>query len=239
MTNLAVKTSVVRGLAGVALVLALGAPAFAQSADKSTDAPAVKSMQPEWLKVCGKDDKAGTEMCSVTSFITADAGNVVGEVRLFEVKKGKDTKRIFEALIPPGFLIQPGVNLVIDDPKNPIAGRYRICFPNACMTEVQVTDDVLTKFRKGNTLTFFAANAQGKWVPAKVSLSGFTKAYDGPALDPKVYDEKRKAFQENQKKLQDELVARAEEQRKKLQEQAKTDKAGDKAPAAPTPAPKQ
>ena len=38
----------------------------------------------------------------------------------------------------------------------------------------------------------------------------FAKAYDGPPTDPKV-------FEENQKKLQEELQKRAEEQRKKLE----------------------
>ncbi|MEP6841192.1 MAG: invasion associated locus B family protein, partial [Bradyrhizobium sp.] len=41
----------------------------------------------------------------------------------------------------------------------------------------------------------------------------FAKAYDGPPTDPKV-------FEENQKKLQEELQKRAEEQRKKLEQSA-------------------
>jgi hypothetical protein len=50
-------------------------------------------------------------------------------------------------------------------------------------------------------------------------LSDFAKAYDGPPTDPKV-------FEENQKKLQEELQKRAEEQRKKLE-------AGQSQPGAP------
>lgn len=235
MTNNACKISTL-GL-GAALALALSAPvAFAQQpppapaapkpAPSAPAAPSGATIQPEWLKVCGKEGDGKTEVCSTTSYITADAGNVVGEVRIFEARQDKETRRIFEALIPPGFLIQPGVNLVIDNPKEPVAGRYRICFPNACLTEVQVNDELLNKMKKGNQLTFFAANAQGQWVPAKVSLSGFTKAFDGQPLDPKEYESRREKFQESQKQLQQQLVQRAEEQRKKLQEQQK-----EKAPA--------
>lgn len=242
MTYTACKISTLgRGLAGAAVALALSAPvAFAQqpatpaapAAPAATAKPAT-TIQPEWLKVCGKDEDGKTEVCSTTSYITADAGNVVGEVRVFEAKREKETRRIFEALIPPGFLIQPGVNLVIDDPKAPTAGRYRICFPNACLTEVQMNDELLNKMKKGNQLTFFAANAQGQWVPAKVSLSGFTKVFEGAPLDPKEYEARREKFQESQKQLQQQLVQRAEEQRKKLQEQGKAGAA----PAAPAEAP--
>lgn len=187
---------------------------------------------PEWMKVCAKDDKQNADVCSTSNYILAEAGNVVGEVRVFEVKQGKETKRVFEALIPPGFLIQPGVNLVVDDEKKPTAGRYRVCFPNLCLTEVPLTEDVIGKFKKGKELTLFAANPQGQWVGAKVTLAGFGKAYDGPAMDPKAFEEKRKTFDESQSKLQAELMKRAEEQRKKLQEGG----AAAPAPGAPAPA---
>ncbi|MFC5068753.1 invasion associated locus B family protein [Flaviflagellibacter deserti] len=188
------------------------------SAAMGAAVPANNGPKPEWMKVCGKDDKQKTELCSVSSYIQADAGNVVGEIRLLDVKRDKESKRIIEALIPPGFLIPPGVNLVIDDAKQPITGRYRVCYQNVCLAEVQVTDETLAAIRKGSMLTFFAANAQGQWVGAKASLAGFSSSYDGPSLDPKVYEEKRKSFEEGQNKLQSELMKRAEEQRKKLQD---------------------
>jgi hypothetical protein len=43
-------------------------------------------------------------------------------------------------------------------------------------------------------------------------LNDFAKAYDGPATDPKV-------FEEQQRKLQEELQKKAEEARKKLEAQ--------------------
>jgi invasion protein IalB len=199
-------------------------------------APPAGQPAPEWLKVCGKDEKTKTELCTVTSYITADAGNVVGEIRILDVKREKESKRIIEALVPPGFLIQPGVNLVIDENKTPMPGRYRVCFPNVCLAEVQLTDESLAGIRKGSTLTFFAANPQGQWVGAKTSLAGFSAAYDGAALDPKVYEERRKTFEDSQNKLQSALVKRAQEQRGKIQGEAgaaaPAEAAG--APAAPS-----
>lgn len=220
-------------LSGAALAFAATA-AFAQ-APAPAAAPAQKAAAPaapaaaagpapEWLKVCGKDEGSKTEMCSVASFILDGSGNVRGQIQVIEMnsendKKQKETKRVIQAMIPPGFLIQPGINLVIDDNKTPIPGRYRICYPNACLTEVALSDDVLANLRKGNNLQIFFANQKGEWLGAKVSLAGFSAAFDGKPLDPKVVEEKRKAFQESQNKLQAELAKRAEEQRKKLQEQ--------------------
>lgn len=221
-------------MSGAALAFAFAAPAaLAQTPAPKPATPAKQAAAPaapagptpEWLKVCGKDEKTKTELCSVASYILDGHGNVRGQIRVLDVTRVKDDKttekkRIMEAMIPPGFLIQPGINLVIDDSKTPIPGRYRICYPNACVTEVQLGDDVLASIKKGNNLQIFFANQKGEWLGARVSLAGFSAAYDGKALDPKVAEQKRKEFEESQNKLQSELAKRAEEQRKKLQEQS-------------------
>jgi invasion protein IalB len=197
------------------------APAAKAAPAKQAAAPAVPAgPPPEWLKVCGKDEQSKTELCSVASYILDGQGNVRGQIRIIDVTRDKEKKRIIEAMIPPGFLIQPGINLVIDDNKTPIPGRYRVCFTNACVTEVLVSDDMLANIRKGSMLNIFFANQKGEWLGARVSLAGFSAAYDGKPLEPKVAEEKRKSFEESQNKLQSELAKRAEEQRKKLQEGA-------------------
>ena len=67
-------------------------------------------------------------------------------------------------------------------------------------------------------------NGQGQAVSLPLPLPDFAKAYDGPPTDPKV-------FEENQKKLQEELQKRADEARKRLE--ANPPSGG--APATPTP----
>ncbi len=202
-------------VAGLSVALGcMAAPAFAQQAQNNA------SPAPEWIKVCGKDEKNKSEVCTLNSYALAEAGNVVADVRIVEVRKEKEpVRRVFEAIVPVGFLIQPGVNLVIDKDK-PVAGRYKLCYPNGCLVETPVTEDLLKSIRKGSDLILFAANPNGQWVGAKISLSGFSKALDGPSTDPEVYEERRKKFEESQSQLQNELLKRAEEQRKKLQEDA-------------------
>ncbi|GGE45829.1 hypothetical protein GCM10007276_23840 [Agaricicola taiwanensis] len=197
------------------------APAPASPAAPAANADAPK-VAPEWFKLCGDDQRTKANVCAVQSFALAEAGNVVAEVRILEIKQGKETKRALEALIPVGFLVPPGVNLVIDQNK-PVPGRYQVCFPNGCIIEAQINDEFIAGLKKGSDLTVFAANQQGNWVGAKVSLAGFTKVFDGAPADAKAYEEWRKKFEASQASVQQDLQAglmkRAEEQRKKLQEQ--------------------
>jgi hypothetical protein len=62
-------------------------------------------------------------------------------------------------------------------------------------------------------------------------LNDFAKAYDGPPTDPK-------AFEEQQRKLQEELQKKADEARKKLEGQQSQAPAGT-VPAVPPPAQKK
>ena len=72
--------------------------------------------------------------------------------------------------------------------------------------------ELIGKLKKGQGLVIQGINGAGQPISLVVPLSDFAKAYDGPPTDPKV-------FEEQQKKLQDELQRRAEEARKKLENQ--------------------
>jgi hypothetical protein len=61
-------------------------------------------------------------------------------------------------------------------------------------------------------LTIQAINLAGAAISFPLPLVDFAKANEGPPTDPKV-------FEEQQKKLQDELQKRADEARKKLESQ--------------------
>jgi invasion protein IalB len=78
------------------------------------------------------------------------------------------------------------------------------------MSDYEVTPELLANMKKGQNLVVQAINSNGAPLTLPLPLAEFAKAYDGPPTDPKV-------FEENQKKLQEELQKRAEEQRKKLE----------------------
>jgi hypothetical protein len=97
-----------------------------------------------------------------------------------------------------------------------------ICFTNGCMADYETNADMIGKMKKGQGLVVQAINSTGQPISLVLPLSDFGKAYDGPPTDPKV-------FEEQQKKLQEELQHRADEARKKLENQ--------QGAPAPTPAP--
>jgi hypothetical protein len=81
------------------------------------------------------------------------------------------------------------------------------------MADYEVTADLIARLKKGQQLAVQAINSNGQPVSLNLPLADFAKAYDGPPTDPKV-------FEEQQKKLQDELQRRANEARQKLQQPA-------------------
>ena len=86
------------------------------------------------------------------------------------------------------------------------------CFTNGCMADYEGSPDLIAKLKSGQTLTIQAINIAGNQISFPLPLADFAKANDGPPTDPKIYEEQ-------QKKLQEELQKRAEDARKKLEAQ--------------------
>jgi invasion protein IalB len=160
--------------------------------------------QPDWVKICGEDPKDKTQVCIVTRERRAATGQLLAVISLAEVKG----KIFVRAAVPPGMLLKPGLRVGIDDAK-PVKAEYTICLPNLCFAEVEVDGKYVASLKAGNNLTITTLTQQAKQIKFDISLIGFTKSYDGEAIDPK-------KLQEDQKKLQDELKRKAEEARKQL-----------------------
>jgi len=164
--------------------------------------------QPQWTKVCGKDQAAGKEICYTTRDFGAQADQPpVLALAVYDVK-GDDVK-IVRFLMPVGLMLRPGFRFAID--KGPVSeGGFEICFPNGCFAEAKVKKDVVEAAKKGTSMAVSVKNQANMEVVFNLPLAGFGPAFDGPAVDPKV-------LEEQQKKLAAELQKRAEEERKKLE----------------------
>lgn len=247
------------GVGVASLLLALGTGAFAQAKKPATPAqaqpapaqpapmqpaqpPGVPQYQPqaqgpvkvelvptqnEWAKVC--PDQA---TCSTMRDFSAQAGQPpVLELIVSDIK-GQDSR--LRLLLPVGLLLPPGFHFYIDKGQTQ-AGVFQICFPNGCIAEALLKAPTIAELKKGSNLSVVVKNQAGMEVTIEIPVAGFGRAYDGPPVDPKV-------FEEQQKKLQEELQKRAEEERKKLEASKATQGAPQgqqQSPAPPTsPAPK-
>jgi invasion protein IalB len=181
--------------------------------------------QADWTKVCGKE--GNNEICYTTRDFVSDQGQPVMAVAVYESKGGpQGPQRVIRFLLPLGLMLQPGIRFAVDQGQ-PTPGRYALCFPNGCFAEaVGFKDDFLAQMKKGTNLNVSVQNQVAREVTFAVPLAGFGKAFDGPAIDPKV-------LEDQQKKLQEELEKRSDELRKRLEQGAVGGAATPAAAAAP------
>jgi invasion protein IalB len=166
-------------------------------------------MYSPWMKVCGKGKNGqGPKVCVVTKDGRLENGRPVAIVQLFE-PEGKP--KVLRVTVPLGMQLVHGTRVIIDQGK-PINEPYKLCIPIGCMSDYPVTDEMIKKMKHGKQITVQAINMQGRPISLPLPLTDFAKAYDGPATDPKV-------FEQQQRKLQSELQKKAEEARKRLESQ--------------------
>ena len=191
----------------------------AQPQQQTADQPQL--MYSPWMKVCGQGQDTGNKkVCVITKDGRLENGMPVAIVQLFEPE---GDAKVLRVTVPLGMQLAHGTRLIIDQ-QQPSQQPYKICFPVGCMADYPVTDDMITKMKKGQNIVVQAINMQGTPISLPLPLNDFAKAYDGPPTDPK-------AFEEQQRKLQEELQKKAEEARKKLEGQQS------QAPGVPAPAP--
>lgn len=190
-----------RGLIGCAVAaLAVSSSvtgAFAQS-EGGNESP--------WIKVCNVDPKVNKQICLITQELRTNTGQFLASVALREIE-GEARKTLLIA-VPPGMLIQPGLRVQVDSGKQ-TEGKYGICFPNACYSELVVDDAFIGTLKAGGKLILTTLNQQAKPIPMELTLSGFTKVYNGEPTDVA-------ELQRKQEELQNELQRRADEARQKL-----------------------
>jgi len=188
---------------------AAGAPAAgAQPADQQ-----VQLIYAPWTKFCLKGQEAAAkQVCFTGKDGRIESGQPVIAAVISEPEG--EPKKILRVTLPLGMQLVHGTRVIVDG-NAPMQSPYVICFANGCMSDYDVTPELLASMKKGQSLVVQAINSNGAplTLPLPLQEPGggtFAKAYDGPPTDPKV-------FEETQKKLQEELQKRAEEQRKKLE----------------------
>ena len=161
-----------------------------------------------WTKFCLKGQDANAkQVCFTGKDGRIESGQPVIAAVIIEPEG--EPKKILRVTLPFGMQLIHGTRVIVDS-NAPMQSPYVICFANGCMSDYEVTPDLLANMKKGQNLVVQAINSNGAPLTLPLPLAEFAKAYDGPPTDPKV-------FEETQKKLQEELQKRAEETRKKLE----------------------
>jgi invasion protein IalB len=204
---------------------AAGAPAAA-AGGQPQDQQVPQLIYAPWTKFCLKGQDANAkQVCFTGKDGRIESGQPVIAAVIIEPEG--EPKKILRVTLPLGMQLVHGTRVIVDS-NQPMQSPYVICFQNGCMSDYEVTPELLANMKKGQNLVVQAINSNGAPLTLPLPLAEFAKAYDGPPTDPK-------QFEETQKKLQEELQKRAEEQRKKLEA---TQPAGASAAAPANPAAK-
>jgi invasion protein IalB len=189
----------------------------AQQAPPANGAPAAGAQPQEqqvqliyapWTKFCLKGQEANAkQVCFTGKDGRIESGQPVIAAVIIEPEG--EPKKILRVTLPLGMQLGHGTRIIVDS-NPPERSPYVICFANGCMSDYDVTPELLANMKKGQNLVVQAINSNGAPLTLPLPLAEFAKAYDGPPTDPK-------QFEETQKKLQEELQKRAEEARKKLE----------------------
>jgi invasion protein IalB len=184
-------------------------PAGAPPAGAQPPEQQVQLIYAPWTKFCLKGQEAGAkQVCFTGKDGRIESGQPVIAAVIIEPEG--EPKKLLRVTLPLGMQLVHGTRIIVDS-NAPLQGPYVICFQNGCMSDYEATPELIASLKKGQNLVVQAINSNGAPLTLPLPLAGeFAKAYDGPPTDPKV-------FEENQKKLQEELQKRAEEQRKKLE----------------------
>ena len=166
-----------------------------------------------WVKLCNKDaDPKAKRVCVTVKDGRVESGLLVVSVAIIEMDG--EQKKLLRMSLPYGVALQHGTRLIVDQGQ-PATAPYVTCLPpvvppGGCIADYEATADMIGRMKKAQLLTVQAIHMNGQAMSPQLELKDFAKAYDGPPTDPKV-------FEEQQKKLQEELQKRAEDARKKLE----------------------
>ena len=208
------------------------AAAPAAGAQAPAGAAAQAPAQDAWVKLCMKNEQTqNKEICLINhEGLDPNSGMVLITAMVRKVEGEQKQQLIIRLPTAYALVIPAGVQAKIDEDK-PIDLQYMICFPAGCQAQTDLTPEVMEAMRKGKQMVVAAVNFQQKTMGFPVPLSGFNKAFDGPAADPVKYEESRKQLMEMFRKRQQELAAKAAQGKGPDQTGAAP------APGGPAPAP--
>ncbi len=185
------------------------APAAANSNDPTVVQVKGTPDGSDWTKQCGPTDAQKIETCLTVREFVSENDQPVLAVAASEMKGPQGSERRIRFLLPFGLALDAGVRFSVDR-SGFVAGKYSVCMPNGCFADVGIKDETLKSMKTGNTFNVTVKNAAGNEVVFAIPSTGFAKAFDGPAVDPKVVEER-------QRQLEQDVQRKSEQMRRELE----------------------
>jgi invasion protein IalB len=155
------------GLAALAVVAALAAPAAAQGV--------VKAQYGDWQMSCDTPPGASFEQCALIQNVSAEDQTNIG-LSVIVLKTADRQARLLRVLAPLGVLLPNGLGLNVDGTD---IGRVAFvrCLPNGCVAEVVLDDALIEKLGAGTSAIFVVFKTPEEGIGIPVSLNGFKDGF--------------------------------------------------------------
>lgn len=106
------------------------------------------------------------------SVLLAERETVIVEAKIFQSEEP-----VLLLSFPWGILLSPGLTLSIDGKKRQTL-PFEICNPSGCHVGLPIRSELLIALKRGNDLQLTFYDAAKSPVAPKISLTGFTAAYE-------------------------------------------------------------
>ena len=152
---------------------------------KVQDPSYIKETFGDWQIKCfsNETEDKSDDMCQMYQLLHEDSGNPVAEVSIYRLPDGNPAAAGATLVVPLGTLLPREVMMRVDD--NP-AKRYpySFCTVVGCVARVGLAKEDVDMLKGGAvaTLTIVPAQAPDKSVDIKMSLKGFTDAYNNASV---------------------------------------------------------
>ncbi|GAB4285361.1 MAG: invasion associated locus B family protein [Roseovarius sp.] len=142
----------------------------------------IKETFGDWQLQCFRTE-AEQDPCQMYQLLHEDAGNPVAEFSLFKLPGDGPAVAGATIVVPLGTLLPQGLRIAVDDGAAK-AYTFSFCSLVGCFARIGFSQADIDAFKKGERayLTIVPAQAPDQRVVIKVSLKGFTKAFENVSV---------------------------------------------------------
>lgn len=136
----------------------------------------------DWQVKCYTSE-AEKDPCNMYQLLPDQAGNPVATIDLFRLSQGTQAVAGATVAVPLGTLLTQDLKIAVDG-ANAKVYEFLYCDANACFSQLGFTQGDIDAFKAGNeaVLQIIPAQAPDRPVNIRISLDGFTAAYNSDAV---------------------------------------------------------
>jgi invasion protein IalB len=156
----------------------LAGPAAAQETTTTDTGPSTLSeTYDSWTVQCAKTTNAGkaTRSCQMTQELLQPESRQRVLLIAIGPKQGEGATKA-TLVMPFGLLLSEGLRIEAAD-KELLRGTFRTCMPGGCISEVDLSDDLIKQMQSIEKFTVVMTANDGQVARTDVSLKGFSAAY--------------------------------------------------------------